>query len=646
MAILCNLQNIQLVFGEKVIFQNAGLTVSKGDKIGLIGLNGQGKSTLFKILTGEVIPDISTPPFIFDKSKEFFSVFLVPQELPIKEFANLNVKNFYLAFYPELYSLHTKLQEVEVKIVEGDHSDKTLHLQEKLLHDFEVAGGWNIQNSYESYLKKFGINDTSTTLGNLSGGEQKKMALSAGLSAPHEFILWDEPTNHLDIESIEAFEDELQNSNKSYMVISHDRYLLNHVSNKIFHIDQGEITQFHGTYLEYLEYQQEKEQERLKQLDKLQNRHRRELAWMRQGIKARGTRSKKRVEGFHNIEKDIARLKGEAKREMQLDMQHSGRKTKQLVHIEDGQFGYEFPILTNLNLGIFKKDKIAIIGPNGAGKTTLVNLLAANIQLSQGHYKAAQDLKTVIFDQKRLTLDESKTPKEVVGDGKDHVITADGTQKHIHSYLEKFLFKDHQINRPISTLSGGEKNRLQLAMFMLQQADLWIFDEPTNDLDIETIELLERELKAYNQAVIIIGHDRAFLDNVVEHTWLIHNRQVEIFTGGYAQVAPYLHALEMEKELQQSNPIKTVEKPLVAESPKEKMTNKEKMRWKVIEEEIATTESQLDEVQEKLASFDFTTVDENTKKAYDELNNLSQQTESRLEELYEEWDILSQKKEP
>lgn len=639
MTILCNLQNINLTFGDKEIFKNAQISINKGDQIGLIGLNGHGKSTLFKILTDQIIPDISKPSFLFDKSNEHFSVFIVPQELPVKEFSDLNVKNFYLAFYPSLYELNKKIGDVEEKMASGDYSEKTLHLHEKLLHEFDVNKGWQIQNSYESYLKLFELNSSETKVSKLSGGEQKKMALSAGLSATEELILWDEPTNHLDIDTIELFEDELKNSSKTFIVISHDRYLLNHVSKQIFHIDNSQINQFSGNYLEYLEYLEQKEEERLKQLNRLQNHHRRELAWMRQGIKARGTRSKKRVEGFHNIEKEISTLRGNAKKQLDLDMQHSGRKTKKLIAIEDGEFGYKTPILKDINLGIYKKDKIAIVGKNGTGKTTLINLLCGNIHLNSGKHYIADGLKYVIFDQKRATLDESKTPKEVVGDGRDHVITADGTQKHIHSYLEKFLFKDNQINRPISSLSGGEKNRLQLAMFMLNQADVWIFDEPTNDLDIETIELLEAQLKAYDQAVIIIGHDRAFLENIVDQTWFVHDKNIEIFTAGISQVTDYMQALKMA-----SNQVVKKEIPKQQKNEKLKMSNKEKMRWKVIEQEIADTEEQLESIQVKLANFDFSNLSTTTNADYEALNLESKNTESKLEKLYEEWEDLSNKK--
>lgn len=646
MTILANLQNIHLAFGNKVLFHDAKLTIHKGDQIGLIGLNGKGKSTLFKILTEQVVPDISTPAFLYQKNKEL-TIFLVPQELPIQQFQELSIRTFYLAFHPTLYSLHQRLKQIEQKITAGDLSESVLKQQATLLEEFETLGGHRIASAYESYLKLFELFDREQKLTELSGGEQKKMALSAGLSCPEQMVLWDEPTNHLDIETIEKLEDELKKSSKTNIIISHDRYLLGHVTNKICHIHDGVIEQFDGTYLDYLGHLEEKEKERLKQLDRLSNMHRRELEWMRQGIKARGTRSKKRVEGFHNLTGAISELKGSAKKVVNMDLHHTGRKTKRLVEISDGSFSYsKGPLLQQLNLSIYKKDKIALIGPNGAGKSTLINIIAGNLSLSSGTFYSADNLEVGIFDQKRQSLDESKTPKQLLSDKADYVILPDGSQRHIHSYLESYLFTDDQINRPISSLSGGEKNRLQLALFMKEAADLWIFDEPTNDLDIETIELLEQQLKNYEQAVIIIGHDRAFLDNVVDTTWLVNENTIEIFTGGYSQVAPYLHAIEMEKELSQlsqpSNQNEAIKQPL-PQTKKERMNNKEKMRWKVIEDEIMNAEMEKEELETKLHSFDFGDMSEQTRNSYNQLNEKAAELAKELEALYHEWETLSNK---
>jgi len=640
MTILANIQNLNLSFGQKIIFKDAKIAINENDRIGLIGLNGHGKSTLFNILMDKVTPDISTPPFIFDKNKDKFTPFLVPQELDVKSYPELKINNFYLSFYPELYKVSKELDIIGERLALEYDNEKLLHKQQELLDQFEQLQGWNIESAYLSYLNNFDLANRDIEISKLSGGEQRKMALSIGLSSPASFILWDEPTNHLDIETIEKFEDELSSSNKTYMIISHDRYLLNHVTDRIIHIERGDINSFKGTYLEYLEYIIERDKEREKHLDKLQNRHRRELAWMRQGVKARGTRSKKRVEGFHNIKSDIQTLKDKSRKTVNLNLTHSGRQSKQIIELENMSFGFPGKeIFKNLSLSLCKKDKIALIGPNGAGKSTLVKILSGELEPTSGIRNALDQLKIIVFDQKRESLDLNRTPAQVVGEGQDFIHFDNGTQKHVVSYLEDFLFAKDQIDKPIHTLSGGEKNRLQLAMFMKQSADLWVFDEPTNDLDIETIEILENELAKYEAAVLIIGHDRAFLDNICKHTWLLHDKDIEVFEGGYSQVAPYLHALEMEKKFQSSNQAK-VNATDSKSNTESKMTYKEKQRFDQVEEDISKLEESIELIKESLTNFDY------DNQSTVELEGISQSLsieEKKLESLYKEWEELSKK---
>lgn len=646
MSIICNIQNMNLSFGQKVIFDDAKITINQGDRIGLIGLNGHGKSTLFNILAGTVKPDISTPPFLFDKNNDLFKLFLIPQELETKSYPELVIADFWLSFYPEIYELHKKLKEIENELAVDYTNEKLINRQQTIMEKYEHLGAWDIENAYMSYLAHFGIQKMDTPVNRLSGGEQKKLALSIGLSTKAEFVLWDEPTNHLDVETIEKFEDELMNSSKTYMIISHDRYLLNYVTDRIIHIERGSINSFKGTYLQYLEYLEEKEKELAKNLDKLQNKHRRELAWMRQGIKARGTRSKKRVEGYNNIKDDIQTLKSRAKKVVDLSLQHSGRKSKQLVEITDASFGYtDEQLLQKINLLITKSDKIALMGPNGAGKSTLLKIISGELELSSGKRKALDDFKVITFDQKRESLDENKTPFEIVGDGQDFVHLSDGSTKHVMSYLENFLFAREQVNRPISTMSGGEKNRLQLAMFMKQSADLWIFDEPTNDLDIETIELLERELSDYKAGVIIVGHDRAFLDNTCKTTWLVHDKQIEVFEGGYSQVAPYMQAIELEKKAAESTAQKKskAQNVKVEEVNPNKMSYKEKERFKVIEEDIASVEQEIEKFKSEISSVDFSSPTPEADKKVQKLTFQMSKKEKELEALFSEWEVLGTK---
>lgn len=623
MSILVSIQNLNLAFGEKVLFRNAELTLQKGDRIGLIGLNGQGKSSLFNILIGKVKPDISTPPFIMDTNNEHFDPFLIPQELNINDYEYLSISDYYLVFYPELLKIYTELQK--------DFSNADL------LGKFERLGGWDLQNSYLSYLKSFGLLDKGQSVKQLSGGEIRKIALSIGLSTPHELILWDEPTNHLDIETIEKFEDELIKSNKTYMIISHDRYLLNQTTDRIVHIQNGAITNFKGTYLDYLDHLEEVQKERLKNLDKRENKHRRELAWMRQGIKARGTRSKKRVESFEKLKEEIRDLKSGKKDKVNLTLSHSEKKSKKLLEIVDGSFSYDGnTILEDLNIIVTKKDKIALMGPNGAGKTTLINILREKLPLQSGQLKTLDDLKIVVFDQNRESLPSEKTPFNVLSDGSDFVSLGNGQKKHINSYLKDFLFSDDQVHRPISTLSGGEKNRLQLALFMKQSADLWIFDEPTNDLDIETIERLEDELREYSSAVIIISHDRAFLDRVCNQTWLIHNKQIEKFVGGYTQVAPYLDLLK-EQKLEEIQKVKNDLKP-------KKKQNNQKAQKSLgqLENDIENYEQKIKTIEQKIAEFDFSNLDQDKNQELEELSKQKKQLEIHLNVLFDQWNKLSE----
>jgi ATP-binding cassette subfamily F protein uup len=644
MTILANLQNISLSFGQKVLFDNGNLTISKNDRIGLIGLNGHGKSTLIKIINSITIPDTSNPPFIYDKNSKL-DILYIPQELETKSYEDLNVQNFFLAFYPELLDAFRSLWQIEKNIEKNIEIDKNISRQEKALDRIQSLQGWQLAQNYESYLKRFGILDREN-INLLSGGETRKIALAVGLSTNANLVLWDEPTNHLDIETIEAFEDEMMNTNKAFVMVSHDRYLLGNICNKIIHIKHGNIIPFSGNYLQYMEFLEESERERLKELDRLGNQHRRELAWMRQGIKARGTRSKKRVEGYHNMKSDIASLKAQAKKVVNLDLAHSGRKTKQLVEIKEASFSYpEKDILKNITVSIFKGDKIALIGKNGQGKTTLINILQEKLKFNSGKMKSADGLDIKVFSQNRDALPLDKSPFDIIGDGQDFVHLPDGSQKHVNSYLENFLFQSTEIRRPINTLSGGEKNRLQLALFMKEAADLWIFDEPTNDLDIETIEILEDRLRAYKGSVIIISHDRAFLDNIVKTSWLLHNKKLEVFQGGYTQIAPYLHALEMEDELgitDEDNDVESVvQEP---ENDKPRMSNKEKMRFKKIEFEIEAAENNVEKFSSSLADFDFSEMTDDKKKEYENLGISQKEWETKLEGLYEEWEVLSTKR--
>jgi len=628
MTTLCTLQNLSLSYPHKVIFDQVTFTLNQGDKIGVLGLNGHGKSSLFKVLAGVVTPDTTVPPFIYDKARDF-SLFWVPQELP--ELDLWTIENYFYAFHPELKVRKLRIEEINKTLSSGKDTEQLITEQSRLYDELEKLGETKLYANYTSYLKYFGVKDYKRMMNSLSGGEQRKVALSLGLSAPQEIILWDEPTNHLDLETIEDFEDELMNSKKTFMIISHDRSLLNNVVDRIVHIQKGKIQTFKGTYEAYLNFLKEDEARRLKELDKLSNIHRRETAWMRQGVEARRTKSKKRIEDYGTLSSQIRELREKAHKSVSLSLQASGRKTKELLSVKNLSMSFgEKTLFSNLEFTISKGDKIALLGRNGVGKSTLLKILLGELQPTTGEVNRAHNLDVGYFSQKRESLDPDLTPWTLIGEGIDYVISNTGEKKHVASYLENFLFQSDELKRPIHTFSGGEKNRLQLAQFMKHARDIWIFDEPTNDLDLETIGILEEELKNYEGALIIVGHDRSFIDNVTDKAWVLHDGGLEQFEAGFVQAAPFLEALALEEKLKDlPSPAST---PEVRKEEKPKLSNKEKARYQKIEGEIADVEKKIADLEARLMS-------DYSEEAALELSSL----QSQLDELLEEWTLLEEK---
>lgn len=638
MTTLLTLQNLSLSYPHKTIFKDVTFTLNQGDKIGVLGLNGHGKSSLFKVIAGLVKPDTTVPPFIYDKNKDF-SYFYVPQELP--NLGEWNVENYFYEFHPQMGKLKRRLDKINDQLGTGEGNfDKLIHEQSAIYEELTKLGEDKVHAQYISYLKFFGVENLEREMASLSGGEQRKIALSLGLSAPQELILWDEPTNHLDLETIQDFEDELQSSRKTFMIISHDRSLLNNVVERIIHIQQGKLRSFNGTYEAYLQFLIEDQARREKELDKLSNIQRRETAWIRRGAKARRTKSKKRIEDYGTLNSTIQDLKAQAHKQVSLNLQSSGRKTKVLVQAEE--LGLEFgerTLFEGLNFSIAKGDKIALMGRNGVGKSSLLKILLGELEPSSGKVKKVDTLDVGYFSQKREALDENSTPWDLIGEGIDFVISNTGDKRHVASYLEGFLFSSDEIKRPIHTFSGGEKNRLQLAQFMKHARDIWIFDEPTNDLDLETIGILEEELRNYEGALIIVGHDRSFIDNVTDKCWVLHDGNLENFEAGFSQAEIFLEAIHLEDQLKKKVPaVPQVHKE--NEPAKPKMSNKERNRYEQLGAEIEKLETKTARLKEDLAGIDYSDFDP---KQLEELQTALEKAEKKLEGLFEEWVELEAK---
>lgn len=637
MSTLLTLQNLSLHYPHKVIFQDVTFTLNQGDKIGVLGLNGHGKSSLFKVIAGLVTPDKTTPAFIYDKNKDF-SYFYVPQELT--NLSDWTVENYFFEFHPEMGKLKKRLDKINDQLGTGEGNfDKLINEQSHIYEELTKLGEDKIHAQYISYLKYFGVENTDRLMSSLSGGEQRKVALSLGLSAPQELILWDEPTNHLDLETIQDFEEELEGSKKTFMIISHDRSLLNNVVDRIIHIQRGKLRSFSGTYEAYLAFLIEDQNRREKELDKLSNSQRRETAWIRRGAKARRTKSKKRIEDYSTLNNAIQELKSQAHKTVSLNLQSSGRKTKVLMSAEDLtlKFG-ERTLFNGLNFSIAKGDKIALLGRNGVGKSSLLKILLGELEQTSGKVNRAVGLDVGYFSQKREALKDDETPWKMIGEGIDYVISNTGDKRHVASYLENFLFSSDEIKRPIHTFSGGEKNRLQLAQFMKHSRDIWIFDEPTNDLDLETIGILEEELRNYEGALIIVGHDRSFIDNTTDKCWVLYDGKIENFEAGFSQAELFLEAIHLEEELKKKTPNENKSQPKVELASK--MTNKERNRYDQLGKEIEKLEAKIGTQKAELENFDYTKFD---KKKASELQALLEKSESKMEELFNEWAELETK---
>jgi ATP-binding cassette subfamily F protein uup len=630
MTTLLTLQNLSLSYPHKTIFQDVTFTLNQGDKIGVLGLNGHGKSSLFKIISGHANPDTTVPPFIYDKNKDF-SFFYVPQEL-----INLDqwdMENYFFEFHPELKKLKIRLDKINEDLGAGEGNfDKLIAEQGKIYDELHKLGEDKLHAQYISYLKFFGLENFDRQMSSLSGGEQRKVALSLGLSAPQELILWDEPTNHLDLETIQDFEEELQGSRKTFMIISHDRSLLNNVVDRIIHIQRGKLRSFAGTYEAYLQFLQEDQLRREKELDRLNNANRRETAWIRRGVQARRTKSKKRIEDYSTLNKTIQDLKAQAHKSVSLDLKSSGRKSKILVAAEDLELTFgERTLFNGLNFSIAKGDKIALMGRNGVGKSSLLKILLGELTQTAGKVKRLDNLDVGYFSQKREALKDDETPWKMIGEGIDYVISNTGDKRHVASYLENFLFSSDEIKRPIHTFSGGEKNRLQLAQFMKHARDIWIFDEPTNDLDLETIGILEEELRSYEGALIIVGHDRSFINNVTDKCWVLHEGKLENFEAGFSQAEMFLEAIHLEEELKKKTPHADQRK----DAPKDKMSNKERNRYQEVQKEIEQLEALMLTLKEKMLGAKVSDLAD--------LQTKLDGSEAQLEKLMNEWADLEAK---
>ena len=524
---LVSLRNIALGFGGPTLLDGVNLEIEKAERICLVGRNGTGKSTLFKILMGELQADDGSIQI-----GQGVRVSRLAQEVP--EDTQGTIYSVVAQGLDKAGQLLTRYHDLSHQLAD----DMSLMPEfEKVQHELEALNGWQMGQRIDQVLSRLDL-DADTEFSSLSGGWKRRVLLAQTLVAEPDVLLLDEPTNHLDIEMIAWLEDFLLNYKGTLLFITHDRMFLRRLATRIIELDRGKLTSWPGNYEKYLEHKQAALDAEASEAALFDKKLAEEEKWIRQGIKARRTRNEGRVRALEKMRRERAQRR-EVTGNAKLQMQDSSSSGKIVVEADNvtwswtNEQGETKTLLRGFSTTILRGDKIGIIGPNGCGKTTLIRLLLGDLQPQQGEIKQGTKLDIAYFDQLRGQLDPEKNVQDNVADGNDHV-TINGVPRHVISYLGDFLFSPQRARTPVKALSGGERNRLLLAKLFTKPANMLVMDEPTNDLDVETLELLESILVEYDGTVILVSHDRAFINEVVTSTLVFESgEQVNEYVGGY-----------------------------------------------------------------------------------------------------------------
>lgn len=516
---LLNLKNLSLNLGSTVLLDQVELTLERGERLCLVGRNGTGKSTLMKLIAGSIQADSGELV-----RAQNLRVAQLPQDVP-KGLAG----TVYQVASAGLGEAGRLVAEYHRLLHDDPDNMKALGQIQSAL---EAHDGWSLDSRVQAVLTRLEL-DGDALFAALSGGLKRRTLLAQALVAEPDLLLLDEPTNHLDIDSIAWLEEFLLGWNGTLLFITHDRAFLRRLATRIIELDRGILRSWPGTYDDYLRRKEESLRAEAQQDALFDKRLAQEEAWIRKGIEARRTRNQGRVERLYKLrEEDRARrrLPGQVK----LAVQEAERSGKLVVEAENVSFARgERVLVHNFSTTVLRGDKIGIIGPNGAGKTTLLNLLLGKLAPDSGQLRNGTNLQVAYFDQLRAELDENKPVYENIGDGKDFV-EIDGNRLHVMSYLQNFLFTPDRARSPVRALSGGERSRLLLARLFAQPSNLLVLDEPTNDLDVETLDLLEERLGEYGGTVLLVSHDREFLDNVATRCLVFEGRgRIGEYIGGY-----------------------------------------------------------------------------------------------------------------
>ncbi len=583
------LRDVQLAFGGPALLDGASFNLERGERVCLIGRNGEGKSTLLKLIEGSLLPDRGEVAL-----QNGITISMLAQDVPMD---SGKVADIVADGAGEAATVLRAYHEASDACVLGDMDacDRMGELQHKL----DQLDGWALETKVNSILSKMGL-DPDADLADLSGGRKRRVLLARALLTQPDVLLLDEPTNHLDVESIEWLEKFLLDQNNlTLLFISHDRSFVDSIATRIVELDRGTLRSYEGNYSRYLELKAMQMEAEEKQNAVFDKKLAEEEVWIRQGIKARRTRNEGRVRDLKALrEESKARRSQQGK--VNMATQDANRSGKLVFDIENLSvaFGNNEPIIKDFSALVLRGDRIGLVGDNGVGKTTLIKAILGELEHT-GSVKTGTQLEVAYFDQLRNALDLEKTVKDNVSEGSDFV-DVNGGRRHIYSYLQDFLFSPERARTPVKALSGGERNRILLAKLLLKPSNLIVMDEPTNDLDMVTLELLEEMLGGYKGTLLLISHDRAFMDNVVTSTWVFDGKgNIDEYIGGYQD---YLEQRPDQTAVDQKSAAKKAIAKGSVEAPKKvKLSYKDQRALEQLPAEMEALEKEQAEINAQLA---------------------------------------------
>lgn len=626
----------ELAFGEDKVLDKADLSVQTGERICLVGRNGAGKSTLMKVLMGlQVLDDGQV------LKSSTMQVAMLEQDPP--ESSNISVFD-YIAQGVKKNADLIKRYHVIIHDVTEDPSEANLNKLAAVQEQLELADAWQDEQRIEQVMTTLSLN-ADDSICDLSGGWLRKLALAKALVTAPDILLLDEPTNHLDIKSVLWLESFLKDFAGTILFISHDRAFIRGVSTRILDLDRGILKSYPGNYDLYIEQKAHDLQVETQQNALFDKKLAEEEVWIRQGVKARRTRNEGRVRALEKLRQE-RQARREVRNQSSMNITQGDRSGKLVFEAEQVSIAFEDKvIIKGLDLLITRNDRLAFIGANGTGKSTLIKMIMGKLEATSGKMRSGVNLEVAYFDQHRDALDVNKTVQEIVGEGKQEVMV-NGKPRHVLGYLQDFLFSPKRARTPVRALSGGEKNRLLLARLFLRPSNLLILDEPTNDLDIETLELLEEVVANYAGTVILVSHDRDFVNNCVSSCLYFDGTgHITQIVGGYDDVDEYVVYKDKQREAM-AKPVIKEEKVKVATAAvktepasKKKLSFKEKRELESLPEQIDTLENLIDDLQQQVNQGDFFSQE---KALTNKILNQLAETESKLEVAYARWQELDE----